>query len=65
MSKFIKIELTEEQYNMLKWKGIQEGADHNYNGEPFRPETIAQTAVHCYIDDEIIPEMNNRIEHEE
>ena len=65
MSKFIKIEieLTEEQYEALKWKGKKEGFDHNVNGAPFRPETIAQTAVHFYIEDEIKPEMN--IEHEE
>ncbi len=55
----IEIELTEEQYNALKWKGEKEGADHNINGKPFKPETIAQTAVHCYIDDEIKPELDN------
>ena len=53
----LEIELTDEQYNALKWKGIKEGADHNVNGEPFRPETIAQTAVYFYVKEEIEPEM--------
>lgn len=53
----IEIELTDEEYNALKWKGIREGADHNVNGEPFRVETIAQTAVYFYIKEELEPEM--------
>ncbi len=56
----IEIELTEEQYNALKWKGKKEGADHNVNGEPFKPETIAQTAVYFYIEDEIKSEMEKK-----
>ena len=53
----IEIELTEEQYNALKWKAEKSGKDHNVNGEPFRVETIAQTAVYFYIKEELEPEM--------
>lgn len=53
----IEIELTEEEYNALKWIAEKSGKDHNVNGEPFRVETIAQTAIYFYIKDEIEPEM--------